>query len=89
MKKSPKNKKKSSLPAWMPETLRQAAPGKPGAKKHTKPHTGKPKSGQTTARHGGGGDPHFHRESQKYDNPILSREGLLQFLRDADGPLPL
>lgn len=73
----------------MPETLRQAAPGKPGAKKHTKPHTGKPKSGQTTARHGGGGDPHFHRESQKYDNPILSREGLLQFLRDADGPLPL
>lgn len=89
MKKTPKNKKKSSLPAWMPETLRQAAPGKPGAKKHTKPHTGKPKSGQTTARHGGGGDPHFHRESQKYDNPILSREGLLQFLRDADGPLPL
>ncbi len=89
MKKTPKNKKKSSLPAWMPETLRQTTPGKPGAKKHTKPHTGKPKSGQTTARHGGGGDPHFHRESQKYDNPILSREGLLQFLRDADGPLPL
>ncbi|MFN5704017.1 MAG: ribonuclease R, partial [Gammaproteobacteria bacterium] len=89
MKKPPKNKKKSSLPAWMPETLRQTTPGKPGAKKHTKPHTGKPKSGQTTARHGGGGDPHFHRESQKYDNPILSREGLLQFLRDADGPLPL
>lgn len=89
MKKTPKNKKKSSLPAWMPETLRQTTPGKPGAKKHTKPHTGKPRSEQTTARHGGGGDPHFHREFQKYDNPILSREGLLQFLRDADGPLPL
>ena len=89
MKKSPKNKKKSSLPAWMPETLRQAAPGKPSAKKHTKPHAGKPKTGQPPARHGGSGDPHFQRESQKYDNPILSREGLLQFLRDADGPLPL
>ena len=89
MKKSPKNKKKSTLPAWMPETLRQAAPGKPSAKKHTKPHAGKPKTGQPPARHGGSGDPHFQRESQKYDNPILSREGLLQFLRDADGPLPL
>ena len=89
MKKTPKNKKKSTLPAWMPESLRQAAPGKPGSKKHSKPHAGRPKTGQAPARHGGSGDPHFQRESQKYDNPILSREGLLQFLRDADGPLPL
>ncbi|MFZ9311465.1 MAG: ribonuclease R family protein, partial [Arenimonas sp.] len=89
MKKTPKNKKKSTLPAWMPDTLRQASPGKPSGKKPPRPQSGKPKTGQPPARHGAQGDPHFQRESQKYDNPILSREGLLKFLRDAEGPLPL
>jgi ribonuclease R len=89
MKKTPKNKKKSSLPAWMPDTLKQAAPGKPGGKSRQKPQAAKPKSGPSSARYGTAGDQHFHREAQKYENPILSREGLLKYLRDAEGPMPL
>ncbi len=89
MKKPPKNKKKSSLPAWMPDTLKQATPGKPGGKSRQKPQAAKPKPGQPSPRYGTTGDQHFHREAQKYENPILSREGLLKYLRDAEGPMPL
>ena len=89
MKKPPKNKNNSTLPAWMPDTLRQRAPGKPSGKKHPKAHPGKSKTVPAPVRHGGSIDQHFHRELQRYDNPILSREGLLQFLRNAEGPLPL
>ena len=32
-------------------------------------------------------DPHFERESLKYDNPIPSREFILSFLENAGGPL--
>ncbi|PCI72637.1 MAG: ribonuclease R [Gammaproteobacteria bacterium] len=32
-------------------------------------------------------DPHFERESLKYDNPIPSREFILSFLESAGGPL--
>lgn len=32
-------------------------------------------------------DPHFDRESKKYDNPIPSREFILAFLEKAGGPL--
>ncbi len=31
-------------------------------------------------------DPHQEREAQKYDNPIPSREFIIQFLRDCKGP---
>ncbi|MBV2208903.1 MAG: ribonuclease R [Thermomonas sp.] len=32
-------------------------------------------------------DPHAHREAQRYDNPIASREMLLQVLAASDGPM--
>ncbi len=32
-------------------------------------------------------DPHFAREAQKYENPIPSREYLLELLESSDGPL--
>jgi len=32
-------------------------------------------------------DPHFEREQQKYDNPIASRELILELLKDSDAPL--
>ena len=89
MKKPPKNKNKSALPAWMPDSLKQQGSGKTGAKTRQKPQAAKPKPGQSKPRYGTTGDQHFQREAQKYENPILSREGLLQFLRDAEGPMPL
>ncbi|MBP7891616.1 MAG: hypothetical protein KAZ58_01785, partial [Arenimonas sp.] len=67
MKKPPKNKNNSTLPAWMPDTLRQRAPGKPSGKKHPKAHPGKSKTVPAPVRHGGSIDQHFHRELQRYD----------------------
>ena len=32
-------------------------------------------------------DPHAQREAQRYENPIPSREAILELLRDADKPL--
>ena len=32
-------------------------------------------------------DPHAAREAERYDNPIPSREAILQLLADADQPL--
>ena len=32
-------------------------------------------------------DPHFSREAQKYDNPIPSREFIMELLAKADGPM--
>ena len=93
MKKTPKNKK-DALPAWMPDSMKKA--GSSGSGKAIKPKvkTGYPKKTSNTGAHskqnspyGKTTDPHYHRESQKYENPILSREGLLKFLRDADGPI--
>ncbi len=34
-------------------------------------------------------DPHYEREAAKYENPIPSREMILEVLEDADGPLTL
>jgi len=96
MKKTPKNKNKSALPAWMPDSMKKAGSGqsKKTPKGPAKASTGRAKPGKTGGpapggRYGAAQDPHHHREAGKYENPILSREGLLQFLRDADGPLSL
>jgi len=32
-------------------------------------------------------DPHFEREQQNYDNPIASRESILELLKNSDAPL--
>ncbi|WP_439107132.1 ribonuclease R [Congregibacter sp.] len=32
-------------------------------------------------------DPHAHREAERYDHPIASREAIMELLREADGPL--
>lgn len=96
MKKTPKNKNKSALPAWMPDSMKKAGSGqsKKTPKGPAKASAGRAKPGKSGGpapggRYGAARDPHHHREADKYENPILSREGLLQFLRDADGPLSL
>src|SRR3546814_18415854 len=47
-----------------------------------KPAAGKPGAGST----GGVHDPHAAREAGRYENPIASREAILQLLVDAAGP---
>ncbi|GAB2995910.1 ribonuclease R [Arenimonas maotaiensis] len=96
MKKTPKNKNKSALPAWMPDSMKKAGSGqaKKAPKGPAKAAGGRGKPGKSAGpasggRYGATQDPHHRREAGNYENPILSREGLLQFLRDADGPLSL
>jgi len=45
------------------------------------------KKGASSALKGTKKDPHFKRESKKYDNPIPSREFILELLEKAGGPL--
>ena len=94
MKKPTNKNKKSTLPAWMPDTMKQSAGGGPkkaakgpgkGPKSQGKPNFARPAEN----RFGAVRDPSSRGESDKYENPILSREGLLKFLRDAEGPLTL
>jgi ribonuclease R len=58
-------------PGWMPEPA---------------PSAGKPAS---RGRGGAGGvtDPHAAREARRYEQPIASREAILQLLDDSDGPM--
>ncbi|GAA3922389.1 ribonuclease R [Luteimonas lutimaris] len=64
----------SKLPGWMPE---------PPPKPARQPDRAAPKSG---GKRGGLQDPHAAREASRYENPIASREAILQLLVDADGP---
>lgn len=66
-------------PAWLPENLqhgRPTKPGKPGA-------TPAPRGGKAPAYH----DPYAEREATRYEQPIASREAILQLLAAADGPM--
>src|SRR3546814_18460815 len=54
--------------------------GKPS--RRDKPAAGKPGAGST----GGVHDPHAAPEARRYENPIASREAILQLLVDAHGP---
>lgn len=62
-------------PPWMPETTA----AKPA------PRSAPP--GKRRSAQGGYNDPHAAREAGRYENPIASREAILQLLAAADGPL--
>jgi len=70
-----------------------AASGKPGGKSGGKPGPGGPSRGGKPGRgprpQGGPGhpDPHAGREARKYEQPITSREAIIDFLSQSDGPL--
>ena len=76
--------RKPALPGWMPDSMKK--PGKAAPARKNGPRDGAAKA---RAARPFPTDPHRQREADKYDNPILSREGLLRFLRDAEGPLTL
>ena len=101
----PMPKKKSSLPPWMPDSLKQKldAPSgggrKAGGERPAKgpdksagkgPRRGKQGTASSGSGRGGkqkGGDPHAQREAARYENPITSREAILQFLKDFGEPM--
>src|SRR5690606_29873286 len=86
--------KAGALPGWMPD---------PGLLRAMKPHAGAggrqapaepaaPAKRPAAGRRDGAGDtgfvdPQAAREASRYENPIPSREAILQLLSDADGPL--
>jgi len=63
-------------PGWLPEP-----PPRGGAKSARPPLA-------TGNHHGGFHDPHADREAARYEQPIASREMILQVLAAADGPMP-
>ena len=69
-----KTGKSGTLPGWMPESM--------AARKRERQ---RPEAGGI-AGPGGLHDPHAAREAGRYDNPIASREAILQLMADADGP---
>ena len=83
-----------ALPAWMPDILREAGSNaKPEHAPIPKTRTRKTrellqpsqparKTGPVAQR-----DPHAGREASRYERPIASREAILAFLSDSDGPL--
>src|SRR5690554_304394 len=92
--------KTGTLPAWMPDPglLRAMKPRGPEAPTPAAaPAPATPDAARAApARSGGAGrkrggtgvtDPQAAREAGRYENPIPSREAILQVLADADGPL--
>lgn len=67
---------------WMPEGMVDRA-GKGTSKKAGKAATGKRAAPQAIA----GRDPNYHREAERYASPIASRDYILQWLHEAEGPL--
>jgi len=95
-----RRKNKSSAPAWLPESLRtrldEPASSKPkrasraSNKDESRPRSEKPLRAagkHKAAPRQAGFDPHAEREAQRYERPIISREGLLQFLTDRGEPM--
>src|SRR3546814_1494691 len=66
----------------MPDAAAGGKPSRHDKQAAAKPAAGKPKAGGQ----GGFHDPHAAREAGRYENPIASREAILQLLVDADGP---
>jgi ribonuclease R len=91
-------KSRDSLPPWLPDTLKQrldAPPpreGRPGKapKGGQRGKTATASSGSNRPRppaRAAAFDPQAEREAARYERPIVSREGILQFLSDYGEPL--
>ncbi|MGB3392708.1 MAG: ribonuclease R [Stenotrophomonas sp.] len=80
-----KPRKSAKLPPWMPDAA--AAPAKPKAGRN-KPKDGAPPQSFVRGRRAKPvfDDPQASREAERYENPIASREAILQLLDRCDGP---
>lgn len=73
------------LPGWLPQ-LESAPPQPPMAgRRRGSPAQARP-TGHTGSKPGPLVDPQAEREAQRYEQPIASREALLQVLAEAGGP---
>src|SRR5688572_22993215 len=85
-------RKPAKAAASKPGTPKAAKAAKGGGSPKTRSPAPAGRSGGQGRRGPGGGapprsDPHATREARLYDNPIISREALIQHLADAPGPL--
>ncbi|MEN1957717.1 ribonuclease R [Luteimonas changyuni] len=81
-------KKPAARPGWMPDPglLRAMKPRGPDTP--VAPGAPAPARAKDGGRNRGGvDDPQAAREAGRYENPIASREAILQLLSDADGPM--
>ena len=84
----------TKLPGWMPEpppkpapsSRKAARPGQPGKRVGGSDPAVRRSGANPGGPRGGLDDPHAAREASRYENPIASREAILQLLVDADGP---
>ncbi len=95
--------KSGALPGWMPDPgllramkprgpvaadTNRAPPAEPAARTPVTKKAGTaPRPGGAAGKTRGYSDPQAAREADRYENPIASREAILQVLSDADGPL--
>jgi len=78
----------SNLPGWLPDAGLMRAFGGAGAAKPAGRADPKPAPQPVmSTRPGRERDPHAAREAQRYEQPIASREMILQILAASDGPL--
>jgi ribonuclease R len=78
----------SNLPGWLPDAGLMRAFGGAGAAKPAGRADPKPATKPVmSTRPGRERDPHAAREAQRYEQPIASREMILQILAASDGPL--
>ncbi|MBS0213460.1 MAG: ribonuclease R [Proteobacteria bacterium] len=91
-KKTPRGapaNKGGSLPPWMPEAMARhgRSPSAPQAgRRHGSEHGKTQRPAPPSLARSAGRDPHAAREAARYARPIASREAILQFLADSDGP---
>ncbi|HEV2608326.1 MAG TPA: ribonuclease R, partial [Xanthomonadaceae bacterium] len=74
--------KTSKLPPWMPEVMNAPSTRPPRRRDAMSPSAPIARSAPITR----GADPHAGREASRYERPIASREAILAFLVDSDGP---
>ena len=84
--KSPPARKKSATGGKPAKKGSSGAP-KGGAGSRGKRADGRAAGKSAAGRYGGITDPHAEREARKYDQPIASREAILELLSDSPGPL--
>ena len=82
-------KEGSKLPPWMPDSLKAKSSAGKGPKAKPSRDSGAKKSAGTSRKPkktGAWNDPFAAREARRYENPIASREAILELLQGADGP---
>ncbi|MBS0193730.1 MAG: ribonuclease R [Proteobacteria bacterium] len=82
-------KQGGSLPPWMPEAMvkhGRTPSATQAGRRHDPPHGKMTRPATPSSTRSAGRDPHAAREDARYERPIASREAILQWLADSEGP---